>query len=462
MKDFTVGWTKEDALALIKVICRTECECGETVVRIVQHLHRTFGLTTDDFRANEFLRWAAPRNHVALVKYLREVVGLTTDDARAHDLLSSASVDVMKYLKSGFGLTKEDAMVGDNWPIYIAVQGKKLDVVKCLKEDYGITGEDIKNTADNLIERCTKYHPFDLDILKYLKEELGVVSTRPLQLHPECHPEMFKYLKAEFGLTKEKLPKGFCAEVVAIGNMGLLVCLREHFGVTAEDFVYGFDAAVESVARIERADVLRYLHTEFKFGRENMGIYALRTSAIRGCLEVVKCLCEDYGFTAEDIRSNNSEVLVAAIHNRHTAVVYYLWGMLHGESSRPAHTPDLVSLMNLLKTAKDEGTVVDMTRYVSVLDDVTFTMIYAWTLCTINLAGTRFQLERGSTLNIGEERRANPVFDAACRATSPSSEEGIVISRVEWKCTRGAQIELFWQPHRSYYITVGGYAGQTL
>lgn len=156
-----------------------------------------------------------------------------------------------------------------------------------------------------------------------------------------------------------------------------------------------------------------------------------------------------------------------------------MWGVMHGEAVRTenghgegkggaataVNPPNLNSLMELLNTVKDGATLVDMSVYDSLLKDVRFTMIHAWTSCSIQIAGFRFQLEKGSTLNIGEERKANPAFDMVCRATSPGGsnpDECIILSSALWKCTRGAEIQLFWQPHRSYSVTAGGFACQTL
>lgn len=486
LTDFTVGWTKEDALALIKLICETECKgfgtaeaSGEMTVRIVQHLHRTFDLTADDFRANDnhFMHWAASRSHVALFQYFKEVVGLTAEDARAHNLVCVASLDVLKYLKSGFGLTKEDAMKGNNYALYLAVQSADLDRVKALKEVYGLTGDDVKDIANTLIERCTWHNPNlkSLEVLKYLKEELNVKDPMHLRLTINCPPAMLQYLKAEFGTILHNLPLNYTSQAAARGNLELLKCLKEDFGATAEELAWNDWEGVYEAASHGHVEVLKYLHTDFGLSREAAVAHenrALFGSARRGHLEVVKCLREDYGLTAADFRAYNSEALVEAAKDGHTAVVDYMWGVMHGEAVRTengeggAHggaatavnPPNLNSLMELLNTVKNP--MVDMSQYDSALKDFAVTAIFTYTGCVINIAGTRLQLEQGTSLNIGKERARNPAFDIICRATSPSGsnpDECIVISRALWKCTPGAEIQLWCGPHRFFIVKAAGY-----
>lgn len=481
LTDFTVGWTKEDALALIKLICETDCKCfgaaeasGELTVRIVQHLHRTFDLTADDFRANDnhFMHWAAPRSHVALFRYFREVVGLTAEDARAHNLISAASLDVLKYLKSGFGLTKEDAMKGGNYALYLAVQSADLDMVKALKEVYGLTGDDVKkDIANTLIERCTWHDPSfkSLEVLKYLKEELNVKATLCFKISVNCPPAMLQYLKAEFGATIDTLPIHYTSVVAARGHLELLKCLKEDFGATAEQLMWNRWIAVSEAASDGHLDVLKYLHTDFGMSREAAvadSNRALLGSAGRGHLEVVKCLREDYGLTVEDFRANNSEALVEAAKNGHTAVVDYMWGVMHGEGSgtengkgeavAAINPPNLNPLMELLTTVKNP--MVDMSEHNSVLKNFAVTVIFTYTGCVINIAGTHFQLEQGTSLNIGEERKRNPAFDAVCKGTLPDGRANCIdLSRALWKCTPGAEIQLWCGPRRSFIVKAAGY-----
>lgn len=60
--------------------------------------------------------------------------------------------------------------------------------------------------------------------------------------------------------------------------------------------------------------------------------------------------------------------------------------------------------------------------------------------------GTEFEwkLDEDEHIDIAQERKKNPRFDAICRSTRCVAPEGIILGEVEWACNAGAKIELMY------------------
>lgn len=101
--------------------------------------------------------------------------------------------------------------------------------------------------------------------------------------------------------------------------------------------------------------------------------------------------------------------------------------------------------------------MVDMDIYDNTLRDINATRIVAKTGAKIIFAGMEFNLEPNGEISIWKERPKNPELDLICRATSPGGkypDGSVVLSRVDWSCSKGAKLEISYDGERELCKTL--------
>jgi hypothetical protein len=91
--------------------------------------------------------------------------------------------------------------------------------------------------------------------------------------------------------------------------------------------------------------------------------------------------------------------------------------------------------------------LVDMDKFDEELSGLSVTRIVAKNKLKINLAGIKYDLEPGNEISIWTDRKHNKNLDTICRATSPQGkypEEYIDLSKVDWYCSNGGILEIFY------------------
>lgn len=91
--------------------------------------------------------------------------------------------------------------------------------------------------------------------------------------------------------------------------------------------------------------------------------------------------------------------------------------------------------------------LVNMEKFDEQLKGLAVTRIVAKNKLKIDLAGLEYDLEPGNEISIWTDRRTNKSLDAICRATSPQGkypEEYIDLSRVDWYCSKGGILTIFY------------------
>jgi ankyrin repeat protein len=102
------------------------------------------------------------------------------------------------------------------------------------------------------------------------------------------------------------------------GHLAVVKYLKEEFGLTKEDAQAGNNYALRMSAENGHLDVVKYLKEEFGLTKKDAQAddnYALRLSAKNGHLAVVKYLREEFGLTKEDAQAYNNAALRYSAHN---------------------------------------------------------------------------------------------------------------------------------------------------
>ena len=203
----------------------------------VAHLHGC-GLTTKDARArsNEALRVAVQMGFVRVMECLHRVYGLTTQDAR--------------------GRKKK------NIPLREALKRGHLAVVRCLVDTYGITPKEVEMVANQVFSSTLAFKAKHPRLFQYVSRvyALSLDKHDALCEFVECNDvfllrvlhQEHKYTPADFKFNRDELLNVSLRE---IDTIPIFKWLHETFSFSDEDAVVLFDMHIKK----DHRDVARWL-----------------------------------------------------------------------------------------------------------------------------------------------------------------------------------------------------------
>jgi len=307
--------------------------------KITKGKHPTF------FRKNEIIKKAAKWGSVGILKFLKEEIGLSKRDAQGDfcgsplvEAVKNYQLGAVKYLHKGFGLTIEDARYRNNLAFRYAVDKNCLPIIQYLKEGFGITPKDVKSHSDwDASAKPALYVSAEkgmFSVFKYIVEEfemkfVDIVQTNALDAC--CINGNLKILKYTVNRYKQFLNMAYFRRN---DNCAIrLSALRGHLDII-KYLVNNLGFTKEDVAlavkyAIEgtKNEVVRYLEDKFDFSEQEVrqnGKLIFIELAKKGDVDDMRTIEDKFQLIQDDIRENDFQVLIESARCDQLNVVAYL------------------------------------------------------------------------------------------------------------------------------------------